>query len=310
MMNEWWSRLRKAAKLARRTDVFLLAPFERAMLARAAPSNEPQCFILGLPRSGTTLVYQYLVHRLQVAYFTNTAGRYYLSPCLATKLQLHRRKSYSSDFESSYGEVDGPMAPHEAGTFWARFFGFDGYVSYRDVSRGDVQTMRRTIGCMQQLFGGVPFVNKNVKHMLRLDALAHIFPQSLFVVVERRIEDVALSLLRARYDNLEDPQNWWSVKPPGYEALRARPAAEQVAHQLHGLSNRMAADLAELSDQRHLTVRYETFCEHPEDTIRRIREKLGPMPYRSESVDHFEASTNRAETEEEAHLLDVLSSLR
>ncbi len=49
----------------------ILRPLEQRMVSRAGPVPAPRLFILGLPRSGTTLVSQYIVHRLKVAYLTN-----------------------------------------------------------------------------------------------------------------------------------------------------------------------------------------------------------------------------------------------
>ncbi len=82
--------------------------------------DQPQLFIIGLPRSGTTLVYQYIVHRLRVSYFSNAVGRYPRSPCVATLWERATKGDYRSDFASNYGATTGPAAPHEAGNVWGR----------------------------------------------------------------------------------------------------------------------------------------------------------------------------------------------
>jgi hypothetical protein len=49
----------------------LLRAAERMFVSHSRPVSAPRLFILGLPRWGTTLVYQYIVHRLKVALLTN-----------------------------------------------------------------------------------------------------------------------------------------------------------------------------------------------------------------------------------------------
>lgn len=300
------SRLRGAAAALLRADVRLLGGFESLLLRHRpdADPSSPQLFILGLPRTGTTLVYQYIVHRLRVAYFTNGCGRYHRSPCLVTRIQRALHGEYVSDFESAYGKVEGPMAPREAGSVWARFFGFEPYVEAGDVASGDRETLRRTVHCVQRTFGGAPFVNKNVKHVLRIPALAAIFPRARFLVVERGRGDVALSVLRGRYRQVGDPERWWSVRPPDYEEIRRLGPVEQVARQLDSLERKLDADLRGLAPERVLRCRYEAFCRDPEEVADVVRDALGGPGDRNPPASSFRVSRNEPRTDEERKLVE------
>lgn len=300
---------RKGLRPLLEVDVHLASLLERALLLRSWTSDSPSLFILGLPRSGTTLVYQYIVHRLTVAYFTNGVGRYYLAPCLATWAQHTLHPTYRSDFTSDYGSVSGAMAPHEAGRFWGRFFGFEEYITPNQVSPQDRRLMRRTIAFVQRLFGDVPFVNKNVKHILRLPALHAVFPNALFLRVQRDRTDVALSLLRARHDNLDDPTNWWSARPPNYRALQHLPLDEQIARQLAVLDEKMDADLSALPSEQVLSIDYQTFCACPDDFIQSIQSRLPRIQYRNEKVEQFPPSTNTPQSDQEEQLVQRIKSL-
>lgn len=290
-------------------DVFLAAAAEHALLLPAWRPVHPSIFILGLPRSGTTLVYQYVVHRLHVAYFPRAVGRYYRAPCLATALQKLRHPPYTSDFHSCYGNVAGPMAPHEAGRVWGRFFGLHTYVGPGDVSAWQRRILRRTLGCVQALFGGRPFVNKNVKHLLRIPALRALVPNAIFVRVDRSLSDVAVSLLRARYANLKDPTGWWSARPPNHAALEGRPLPEQIARQVYGLRAQLDADGAALPNDAVVSVDYEAFCAAPERLIERLRNVVPGLVPRSAQVPHFTASHNPPQTHEETQLVDCVEAL-
>lgn len=280
--------------------------FERLFLLTNRQPVGPQLFILGLPRSGTTLVYQYIVHRLEVAYFTNGVGRFWKAPCLITFLQHRLYGDYQSNFESHYGKNEGPVAPREAGAFWGRFFGLDDYVTYDELSDRQVKTLRNTIHRVQRLFGGAPFVNKNVKHLLRIDALSEAFPSCLFLIVERDITDVALSVLRGRSENLSDPRQWWSAKPPDYSKLKDLSLVEQVTHQLLSLQARMEKDLVHVPLNRLLRVRYESFCAEPEQLIDLLKQRFHLVETRNRTIDHFRCSRHRPRSAEERELIRLV----
>jgi hypothetical protein len=278
----------------------LLGMLEKGMLLKQYESQQPRLFILGLPRSGTTLLYQYLVHRLRVSYFTNRAGHYYFSPCLATLLQRESLDGYYSDFQSRYGKVQGPLAPREAGALWGRFFSFE------DMSPQSVAALQNTTACIQHIFGDLPFVNKNVKHMLRIDALSKVFPNAYFLIVERELTQVAISVLRGRYTNLQDPTQWWSVRPPDYSELKDLPVIEQIAGQLLSLQERMDSDLLNISTQRVIRLKYESFCYTPEGIVDQLKDALGGIESRNAPVKGFEPSNKLPQNDEETQLVDLV----
>lgn len=289
---------RAAGRALRLTESFLLR--------RTRPAGSPQLFILGLPRSGTTLVYQYIVHRLHVAYFTNGVGRYPHSPCAITWLQHLFYGEYRSDFRSHYGKVAHALGPREAGALWARFFDLEAYCSQEQVSPQERELLRATIACVQGIYGGAPFVNKNVKHLLRIDPLAAIFPEACFLTIERDVRDVALSILRARHTQQKDPRQWWSVRPPNHAALGDLSAAEQVAGQISGLETRLAADLAAIDPARRIHCRYDDFCARPEELITRLAERLGARPTRNAPRASFDCAHNVPRTSDEEQLASRL----
>lgn len=285
---------------------YLFLFIEKIIELKRFESFQPQLFILGLPRSGTTLIYQYIVHRLNVAYFTHGVGRYYYSPSLVTFFQNKIYGHYQSDFRSSYGKIAGPVSPREAGAFWGRFFGLERYVCYEEVSAKDIGALQNTIACIQHIFGDKPFVNKNVKHMLRIDALSKIFPNSYFLIVERNLKDVALSNIRAKYNVIKRPQEWWSVKPLDYESIKNLPAASQVACQLTALRRKIKTDISHVPRHRVIKIRYEDFCINPEHLIDSLKSPFTSAGYRNKERASFAPSSNCPRNHEEKELIKLL----
>ncbi len=289
---------------------YAAALMERALLLHQWHSDRPQVFILGLPRSGTTLIYQYIVHRLHVAYFTQGDRLNRQHPCVSALLDHWRYGDYQSDFESHYGKNKGAGAPHEAGGFWARFFDLDSYADYDELSNAQINTLRNSVFCAQRLYGDTPFVNKNVKYLLRILPLSQIFPQAIFLVVERDLQAVALSVLRGRYQNLNNVNEWWSVRPPDYDQIKDLEPAAQVAQQVISLKQRLDHDLKQIEPARVLKIDYQDFCTEPENLITQLQTCIGPVREKNPLEVAFALSTKLPQTDEEKILLQKLKTLK
>jgi len=303
------------SRLRNKTGIFL-QNMERRIRDKSQTPSQPQFFITGLPRTGTTLIYQYILHRLHMAYFPYFSGEYYRMPCIAARFSRLIFPPYRSDFQSKFGKVKGPMAPREAGAFWLRFFHIDavvepgslfstgfsdpGLFSFEDKEK--LEILQKTIFAMQSIFGGAPFINKNVKHMQRIQVLKTLFPSCIFMVIDRDMEDVALSLLDARKKKFGDPNTWWSVRPPSYEQLKTKPYLEQVAYQVYDCHRMLEEDLGQLSQDCVIRVNYKEFCENPEAVIREIKEICPGVKYKHPAVKGFDYKKREIKTDEEKEL--------
>jgi hypothetical protein len=255
------------------------------------PIAKPVFLILGLPRSGTTLVYQYAVHRLELSYFPNPVGLLPMCPCAVTWLLKRSGGSYVSDFRSRYGKVKGLWAPREAGAFWGRHFGYENYLEAGEIADGTAEELRRVVAAVQRIFGGSAFINKNVKHLLRIQALAQIFPTAHFIVVDRPQAAVALSILKRRQESPRE--EWFSVKPENYAALKDLPLHEQVAGQVLNLSARLEADLKRLPPARFTRLDYADFCRRPEILTQELLRVDSSLQFKNPAASAFEASSPR-----------------
>ena len=284
---------------------------ERLLLSKHHECSAPQLFILGLPRSGTTLIYQYIAHRLNVSYFTFGVGKHPYAPCITTLAQRKLHGHYSSSFESHYGKdaLGNAVAPREAGVWWNRFFDKDNYVELDNLEKKQIRQIRNTIACVQNIFGGMPFINKNVKHLLRIEALGQIFPNSKFLIVERDIEDVAISILRGRHENLLDASQWWSVRPPDYAELVGLPVEKQIARQCISLKQKMEVDLSKLPNERVIRIQYKDFCNAPEDLVRKIISAIDTSETGNPKQPLFKISRSCPQTQEEIALIELIGEL-
>ena len=207
----------------------------------------PTIFIIGPPRSGTTLLYQAIVHHFHVAYFPNIAVKFSEAPVLATRIGQKLFQPYRSDFTSAYGFVQGWMAPHEAGQIWNRWFPTEWKEGYNYTPAGYFtgsvkHLIYQTVAGIEALFDA-PFVNKNVKHSVRIQALKEIFPNALFLQIKRNPLDVAVSILCARRDLKKDMNEWLGVMPKEITQLKQKDYYEQIVGQIFFVEKNIEEDL-------------------------------------------------------------------
>ena len=258
-----------------RSSLTLLGQEHKKLASSTRELDYPPIFIVGPPRSGTTLLYQLMLHRFHLAYFPNIANRFNKSPVLATRFGLRYCRPYVSDFKNNYGLIEGQlMAPHEAGSIWNRWYpteGNDGY-NYTPAGYFDDKTKHiiyQTIAGIEKLFDA-PFINKNVKKSVRIQSLVEIFPKALFIQMKRNPFDVANSILKGRKERNKELNDWWSVMPREIEKLRCKNYLEQICGQVFYIEKNIEKDIMKVDKERLDAVYYDNLCANPKKELDKI----------------------------------------
>ncbi len=245
--------------------------FDAVYLKKSTEMSYPPVFIVGAPRSGTTLFYQLLIQNFRTAYFPNIANSFYMCPISATRFGLLFCKEYQSSFKSKFGYEKGCMAPSEAGNIWNRWFPHEGKEGFNYTPAGyikepDRKIIYRIVANIEQLFRA-PFFTKNVKMSVRLPALSEIFPNALFLFLRREPLHAAVSLLRIRRQhNL----SWWSVMPKEIDRIKDLPDIEQVCHQVYYVEQNILQDARAYFPDQIYTLNYQTLCNQPQKELDNI----------------------------------------
>lgn len=249
----------------RHAAMAVLAPFERHLIGGSSENCAPAVFIVGPPRSGTTLMYEMLVTRFRFAYFSNAAHRVYRTPSAGTWLARHAIISWRGDYRSEYGKIDGWGAPCEGGWIWQRWWSEGISKSRADAPRLPIQLMRQTVGAIAGMLDA-PFLSKNVMHSTQMVELDRIFPHCVFIEIQRNPEDCIRSILklRRRTHGESGLQKWVSVKPSGWMRFRNAAPTRQAAAQVFGVHDDIQHDAERIGIGRRHVVKYERLCERPE----------------------------------------------
>lgn len=242
----------------------------------AGSSTEPtSVFLVGSPRTGSTLTYQGFAAAFGLPPITNlTNDRFGATPIVGFSIQ----KSFPTQigFKSSFGKTSGPMQPSEGSAVLRQWFG-GGHPSQTvstGIKEGAEPHMRKTLLAVERLFEA-PLVIKNPWNCFRIADIAARFPAARFVWVRRDVADAAKSDLEARYVTKGTAQSWNSATPSNYEELMKRPPFEQVVENQYEFNRAIGGALTRHAAGRHTEFWYEDFVADPAGTLRRSGARIG-----------------------------------
>ncbi|MBA2313227.1 MAG: sulfotransferase [Actinobacteria bacterium] len=249
--------------LPQRIEVFVrrrLLHFKRLWLqfrsasAHAGTVPERPIFILGCPRSGTTLLFR-LLRRHELLGAPLGEGH-----ILWNTYQHPRLRGWTSDRLTA-----DDIHPDEPGRIYAG---------------------------ITKIAGRARFMDKTPRSSLRVPYLNELFPDAVFVLLKRNGPDTVSSLIEGwtlRHGmsyRLPEPLDlaeykgrfWCYLLPPGWRDWSHSSIPEVAALQYVSSYETALADLAHIPKERILELRFEDLLARPEMEIARILEGLGLPP--------------------------------
>jgi LPS sulfotransferase NodH len=260
-----------------------LAQFEDQLAPRVDAPKHPLLFLVGCPRTGTTLLSQLLAASGLFAYVSNFVARFWIAPWLGASIGLAlglARLSSPSNLKSTFGQTTGWTEPHEFGYFWDRWFEFGetAKLSEGQLAKIDRTKMKRAFAALQAAYDRPMFFKNQNKYSLQIEFLAELFDNAYFVLLERHPLYQTQSVLLARKEFCGDINIWWTMRPKEYSILKELSPFEQIAGQAFFLSRDIWASLKKLSKDRYLALTYEDLCASPRDAVTQVARLVGINP--------------------------------
>jgi hypothetical protein len=221
-------------------------------------------FIIGAPRTGSTILYQALTNAYQLAYIDNTACTWHRN--LFFGMWLSKKKygdAPHNNFKADHGNTQkfGGHAPSECGGFWYRWLPRDRhFIDHYEVTNQMVSEIRaEVLGVTSSL--GKPLLFKNLNAGQRLRLIKRAFPDAKILFIRRDPRFVIRSILKSRSRIGLNASQWWSIMPPNCEELAALPEPEMCAAQVYFIEKQIEEDLALFPVQNVQQIHYQAFDE-------------------------------------------------
>jgi len=196
-----------------------LAEFDLCEREQIHDIKHPFIFVVGAPRSGTTLLTQVVAYAFDAGYICNLAARFWRAP--VTGIRLAREvlgEGIRPGWNSLIGRTDaaGPRGVHEYGYFWRALFGLKAIDDLGDLERRakgiDWRGVGDALASIQHELGDRPVVMKGIYPAYFVGWMDQT--NISWLNIERDPLDTCISILEARRAKLGDAGAWLGWYPP------------------------------------------------------------------------------------------------
>lgn len=232
--------------------------------------NSLNIFIVGPPRSGSTILYEYCISKYELDYTINIEYFLYknLYFALTVKKFFEKFFKHKIQYSSNQGLIAGLMGPSENSRFWEDYFS----LSLNLNRRNQKLNKKYAIGYLNHRSIKIkkPMIHSWNAHIFYIDELKKVFSDCVFLIIIRNPIEIASSILEARLRINNDIEIPWSYMPN--ECSKIKNPIEQAA--LQAVLFIKYSLLLHASDERSVLISYENFCENYETIIKRAFKTL------------------------------------
>jgi len=252
--------------------------------------SSPPVFIIGPPRSGTTVLYQLLCKHFNFGYTNNFVADWYNIPITATRLyNIFSSQTSSIELTSNFGKSSNLYGPNEFGKFWYRWFSKthelkDNYPLIENKLRLEIAGLTK--------IHQKPMLFKNVINSMRINVLSQIFDNSIFIVLNRENLDIAQSILNARIELYNNKNHSWSVITSALQTDPEIPYYKQIVHQIRGVTSNINLARKNIGDNKFIFVDYKELCNNTDQVLKSIHSQLNTRGIRVDAYNNYPNKLN------------------
>ena len=219
-------------------------------------------FIVGAPRSGSTLLYQVILKYFGFSYFSNLSTLLPSITSLTTSIQkMFGKELWTKIQPSYYGYVSGFFAPNEAGKYCDFLFNNSDFEHIENVRKTFYYYQKKTRS---------PLLVKNLNNSLRLQRIHQIFPNAKIIFVHRDECFNTQSIINGRIKTNNDIKQWFSVRPENWQSVCMKDPFYQVVWQVKTI-NQIIYENSELFGSNFFSIQYEELEKMSEEIFEELK---------------------------------------
>ena len=251
----------------------ILEPIEKEQVSRFDIPKKEVIFIVGAPRSATTLLHQLVAQTGLFGYISNYLARFWAAPYIGglQEKALGFRNCEDMSYYSDYGRTKGWNEPHQFNYYWHRWFQFDDnhQMNANVIENIDTKFFKQEIAALESIFNS-PMVFKSLYCGLQIPFLKKTLTNAKFVICTRNPLYQAQSILLGRKAFFGNYDGWFSLKPPEYFELVKKSPYEQVSGQIFYTLRSIGDAISKLDESDFFIIDHADLIRNPRLSIRKI----------------------------------------
>lgn len=245
-----------------------LLPAEKKLTKEFSSPSLPVIFIVGVPRSGTTLISQLIADHGGFSYISNFLAKFWETPYLGSIIERAAEiRQNKVSYDSNYGNTFYLSEPHEFTYFWEKWFNKGQkvqFLSKKELNKINKEKLRSEIAAIEAGCASGPVIFKNPYWTnLQINFLKEVFPNHIFINATRSPFYVCQSIVNARKKVRGSKEKWWSIKPKEYFEFKNLSWEEQIVRQVYYTKKHIEDSLDNLNSKRVLNISYKELCNNP-----------------------------------------------
>lgn len=275
LRREYLFKMRKYKTTNKFLCFHTLSIFEKFFSAEYKLSYNPT-FIVGAPRTGSTLLMQLITQSIPTSFFNNLTT----SSCQKLGFPLPYTTAIigkwfghltsNLNFTSQEGVIQGRLRPTEGTDIWTFFFGTRrSAVEPDEISKEKKNAIYNAVALTERAYN-LPFINKHINLCLRIRIINEIFPTARFIKINRNLVDVAQSLYKIRLGKFGN--GYFGPRPKECMDREHADLIDQVCEQIYYIEKNILFERRAVGESKFLDINYEDICKKPHQQVRLISE--------------------------------------
>lgn len=250
-------------------------------------NNLQPIFLVGAPRTGSTILYQIVTNNFDLLYIDNLANTFsknlYFGLWLSKNLKI---KGPHNCFKSDFGRTlkGGFRAPNECGGFCENMLETDNV--YQLVEKNEKATSLKMKKYLSAIMGRYrkPIIFKNLKSGQILPIIKVAFPEAKIIFIKRNPFFTAQSIFLAKRKAGIPADRFFGTKPRKYKELAYSSEPEQIVKQIYHMEKQIEQDSALFLKSNFITIHYEEVCRDYKALISKFEIFLNKKAVKSRAI--------------------------
>jgi len=176
-------------------------------------------FIIGLPRTGSTLLNQIMASTFNVGYISNLIAKFYCDPVMGILLQKTLESKKTFDFSQAGKNVattNSIYDVNEFGYFWRRHLHINSIIDmllyYKSFDEKREKELANNIQRIGNAFELNSIMKANFALYTNTNAIEKLKP--IWILIERNVDDIIESLINVRKKKFGNLNHIWGMVAP------------------------------------------------------------------------------------------------